>query len=94
MFLQIIQAGCQIGQLGRGDFLATRCTTLHLHLGLLRVTTQALQLYPQLIDGSINARQIPSCSSLGLLELHHAVAQLLHPCRHRLVACATLTLQG
>jgi hypothetical protein len=65
-----------------------------LNLGLLRVTTQALQLDPQLIECGINACQITARSSLGLLELRHAITQLLHPCIHRLVACATLALQG
>ncbi len=94
LFFQIIQAGFKVGQSGRGDLLTTPRTTLYLHLGLLRVATQALQLDPQLIECSINARQISSCSSLGLLELRNAITQLLHPCLHRLVACATLTLQG
>ena len=94
LFFQIIQAGFKVGQPGRGDPLTTWRTTLHLNLGLLRVTTQALQLDPQLIECGINACQITSCSSLGLFELRHAITQLLHPCIHRLVACATLTLQG
>ena len=94
LFFQIIQAGFKVGQPGRGDLLTTRRTTLHLHLSLLRVATQALQLDPQLIKGGINARQISSCSRLDLLELRHALTQLLHLCLHRLVACPTLTLQG
>ena len=94
LFFQIIQAGFKVGQPGRGDLLTTPRTTLRLNLGLLCVTTQALQLDPQLIECGINARQITSGSSLGLLELRYALTQLLHPCRHRLVACATLTLQG
>jgi len=92
LFFQIIQAGFKVGQPSRGNLLTTPRTTLHLHLSLLRVTTQALQLDPQLIECGINARQISSCSSLGLLELRNAITQLLYPCRHRLVACATLTL--
>src|SRR5262249_6013194 len=94
LFFQIIQASFKVGQPGRGDLFTTRRTTLHLHLSLLRVATQALQLDSQLIKGGINARQISSCSRLGLLELRHAITELLHPCLHRLVACATLTLQG
>src|SRR5437870_10920643 len=92
LFFQIIQAGFKVGQPGRGRLLTTRRTALHLYLSLLRVTTQALQLDPQLIECGINARQITSCSSLGLLELGNALTELLHPCLHRLVACATLTL--
>jgi len=95
LFFQIIQAGFKVDQPGRGDLLTTTPrTTLHLHLSLLCVTTQALQLDPKLIERGINARQISSCRSLGLLELRHALAQLLHPCVHRPVACTTLTLQG
>jgi len=94
LFFEIIQAGFKVGQPGRGALLTTPRTTLHLHLSLLCVTTQALQLDPQLIERGINARQISSCRSLGLLELRHALAQLLHPYVHRPVACTTLTLQG
>ena len=95
LFFQIIQASFKVGQTGRRDILPTpRTTTLRLNLGLLCVATQALQLHPQLIECGINARQITSGSSLGLLELRHAITQLLHPCRHRLVLSATLTLQG
>src|SRR5215510_5298396 len=92
LFFQIIQAGFKVGQRGRRNPLTSRRTTPHLSLGLLRVTTQALQLDLQLIECGINARQISSCSSLGLLELRDAITELLYPCRHRLVACATLTL--
>jgi hypothetical protein len=94
LFRQFIQAGFKVGQLSRGDLLTTLRTTLHLHLSFLRVATQALQLDPQLIDRSINARQILSRSTLGLFELCHTIAHLLHPCRYRLVLCATLTLQS
>ena len=79
MFFQIIQTGFKVGQPGRSNLLTTRRTTPHLNLGLLRVTTQALQLYPQLIECGINARQITLGSRLGLLELRNAITQLLHP---------------
>ena len=94
LFFQIIQASFKVGQPGRGDLLHHPASTLRLNLGLLCVATQALQLHPQLIECGINARQITSGSSLGLLELRHALTQLLHPCRHRLVVGAILTLQG
>jgi hypothetical protein len=92
LFFQVIQAGFKVHQLGRVDLLTTLRTALHLHLSLLRVATQALQFNPQLIDCGINARQISPCRTLGLLELCHAIAHLLHPCRYRPVLCATLTL--
>src|SRR4029450_6966910 len=94
LFFQIIQAGFKVGQPGRGNLLTSRRTTPHPNVGRLRVTTQALQFDSQLIECGINARQISSCSSLGLLELRNAITQLLYPCRHRLVAWATLTWQG
>ena len=95
LFFQIIQASFKVGQFGRGDFLTTTPRpTLCLNLGLLCVAPQALQLYAQLIECGIDARQITPGSSLGLLELRNAITQLLHPCRRRLVVGTTLTLQG
>jgi hypothetical protein len=93
LFFQITQAGFKIGQLGRRDPLTTCRATPRPVLGLLNVTLEALQLYPQLIQSSSSPRQVASCISLGFLELGYAVTHILQPCLHCLLALATLTLQ-
>jgi hypothetical protein len=93
LFFQIAQAGFKIGQLGRGGSLTTCRATPHPVLGLLNVTLEALQLYPQLIQSGSRPRQVASRISLGFLELGYAVTDILQPCLNRLLALTTLTLQ-
>ena len=95
LFFQIIQASFKVGQTGRRDILPTpRTTTLRLNLGLLCVATQALQLYSQLIECGINARQISVGQQSGPARTAPRAHSAAAPCRHRLVLSATLTLQG
>jgi hypothetical protein len=62
-------------------------------LGLLNVTLEALELYPQLIKGGSSPRQVTSCFSLRLFKLGYTVIHTLQPYLGRLLALTTLTLQ-
>jgi len=62
-------------------------------LGLLNVTLEALELYPQLIKGGSSPRQVTPRLSLRLFKLGYTVTDILQPCLDRLLALTTLTLQ-
>ena len=62
-------------------------------LGLLNVTLEALELYPQLIKGGSSPRQVTPRLSLRLFKLGYTVTDILQPYLDRLLALTTLTLQ-